>query len=98
MYVFLFTEYLMKVQYRNFIWSLIYGHVVLAVSVGLLFVLADYVDVQATWLYLIPFCLVLFLIYLVPMYALLLNGKDRSIVLSMLPSAITDRMPAFMKK
>jgi hypothetical protein len=32
------------------------------------------------------------------MYALLLNGQDRQIVLSMLPSAITDRMPAFMKK
>ena len=98
MYMFLFTEYLMKVKYRNFILPLIYGHVVLAVSVGLLFILADYVDVESTWLFLIPFCLVLFLVYLVPMYALLLNGQDRQIVLSMLPSAITDRMPAFMKK
>ena len=85
-------------KYRNFIWPLIYGHLVLAASAGLLFILADYVEVESSWLFLIPFCLVLFLIYLVPMYALLLNGRDRGIVLSMLPSAITDRMPAFMKK
>ena len=97
-YMFMFTEYLMKVKYRNFIWPLIYGHLVLAASAGLLFILSDYVEVESSWLFLIPFCLVLFLIYLVPMYALLLNGRDRGIVLSMLPSAITDRMPAFMKK
>lgn len=98
MYMFLFTEYLMKVKYRNFLWPLIYGHLVMAVSVGLLFILADLVDVEPTWIYIIPFFIILFLIYLIPMYNLLLNARDRSIVLSMLPRTITDRMPVFMKR
>ena len=74
----------------------IYGYVVCGGLTLAMYFLSKYIEVEPTWLYIIPFFVILFLIYLPIMFRVLMNGKDRSMVRASLPGAIARRIPEFL--
>ena len=74
----------------------IYGYVVCGGLTLVMYFLSKYIEVEPTWLYIIPFFVILFLIYLPIMFRVLMNGKDRSMVRASLPGAIARRIPEFL--
>ncbi len=91
-----YVEKLMGTRWYTLLLPQAYGYVVCVFLTGGLYLLSRFIDVEPTWLFVIPFFVILFLIYLPILFRLLMNSKDRAMVALALPEAVTKRLPGFL--
>ena len=75
---------------------IIYGYVICAVLSGAFYLLGENMTVESTWIFIIPFFIILFVIYVPIMFKVLMRSGDRQMLSMALPEAVVRHMPGFL--
>ena len=95
-YTILFNERITSVRTFRYTKEVVLGYAVMLLSIGALYGLSQVIEVESTWLFLIPLAAVTYIVYLVFAW-FLMGGTSRSMLLAALPSGISSRIPKFMR-